>query len=117
MTTLQYPPDFDKNKFIMPEGLELPTLTWYDDRVESVEDLTPEQEAALQNALDNWNAEWQADQNFRQAVKDLATSAVGVRVDNLTTNQLKAMLAILLFQSGGLNRQLEVKPLKEWVRD
>ena len=53
---------------------------------------------------------------LRQQVLTIAQSAVGVRVDGLTTRQLQAVLAILLRKEGALNPDLTIRPLSDWVR-
>lgn len=55
-------------------------------------------------------------QQARANLIDVAQSAAGVSYADLTTAQLKALLAALLYQAGGLNNDLTVKPLSEWLR-
>jgi hypothetical protein len=46
-----------------------------------------------------------------------AQGAVGVTLANLTAAQIKALLACLLYQAGGVDiKTMQVKPLGEWLR-
>jgi hypothetical protein len=54
--------------------------------------------------------------NLRNQIITIAQSAVGVRVDQLTAAQVRALNAIELWQKGALNNDLTVKPLAQWVR-
>lgn len=58
-----------------------------------------------------------AEQQARADLIGVAQSAVGQSYTALTVDQLKALLAALLWQSGGLANDLTVKPLNEWLRD
>lgn len=53
---------------------------------------------------------------LRQRVIMLAQSAVGVQIDALTAAQVRALIALLLWQAGAIDRAGMVKPLGEWVR-
>lgn len=53
---------------------------------------------------------------LRQALITQAQSAVGVRVDQLSAAQQKAMVAILLWNAGGLNPDMTIAPLATFVR-
>ena len=52
----------------------------------------------------------------RDAVKAIAQSAVGVAVNDLTTQQLKSMVAVLLWKAGAVDSDLTIKPLGEWTK-
>lgn len=52
---------------------------------------------------------------YRQ-VKQAAQSAVGVALTDLTTNQIKALLAVLLFEKKAVDNDGNIRPLAEWVR-
>jgi hypothetical protein len=52
----------------------------------------------------------------RDRIRTAAQSAVGVAFDQLTTTQLRALFAILLYREGALNRHGIVRPLPEWVK-
>lgn len=62
---------------------------------------SPEQEAKAQN-LDR--------------IKTAAQAAVGVALADLTTGQIKALMAVLLWRAGGVNTDGTVKPLGEWLK-
>lgn len=49
-------------------------------------------------------------------VLPVAQSAVGIRFDQLTASQLRALAAILFWQAGALDGNGIVQPLAGWVR-
>lgn len=53
---------------------------------------------------------------LRQQVRDLAISAVGVALNDLTAGQRNALLAILLWKAGAIGPEMTVNPLAEWVK-
>lgn len=53
---------------------------------------------------------------LRSRVVQAAQSAIGVRVDDLLAGQVRALLAIVLWQAGALDKDGKVKPLGDWVR-
>jgi hypothetical protein len=53
----------------------------------------------------------------RASIKANAQSAVGVTYDALTVDQLKALLAAVINELGGLAADGSIKPLAEWLRD
>lgn len=53
---------------------------------------------------------------LRQAVLTLAGSAVGQSIGALTAAQVRALVAILLWQAGALKPDGTVRPLAEWAR-
>lgn len=44
-----------------------------------------------------------------------ALTAVGVRLVDLTAAQIKAIMALVLYNQGGVSSTLTVKPLTSWV--
>lgn len=52
---------------------------------------------------------------LRARVLALAQSAVGTRVDDLLAGQVKALVAILLWQAGAIDNAGVVLPLAQWV--
>jgi hypothetical protein len=53
---------------------------------------------------------------FRTQISALAQTAVGVRLQDLTQAQIKALMAILLYESGGVDpATLQVRPLEQWA--
>lgn len=52
---------------------------------------------------------------FRQQILTLAQSTVGVRVDQLTAVQVRALFAVILRQEGALTPDLTIRPLAQWV--
>lgn len=52
---------------------------------------------------------------LRGQLASLAQSAVGVRLDALTTSQLRALLACLLRKVGGVRKDMTVAPLEDWL--
>lgn len=51
---------------------------------------------------------------LEQQLINLAQSTVGVRVDELTANQTRALLALLLRRAGAVDAGLAVRPLRDW---
>jgi hypothetical protein len=51
----------------------------------------------------------------RQTVLQIAASAVGVRVTELTTAQIKAILTCVLYRAGAIDEELKVQPLNTWL--
>jgi hypothetical protein len=61
------------------------------------------------------NGETQADK-FRDAIIATAQGAVGVALKDLTSAQIKSLMAILLYKARGVDPvTLAVKPLSAWV--
>jgi len=54
--------------------------------------------------------------NVKGQITTLAQSAVGVPLADLTQAQIKALMACLLFNAGGVDpATLQVRPLAQWV--
>lgn len=53
---------------------------------------------------------------LRQRVMTLAQTAVGIRVNDLTAGQVRALLALLLWRTGALDREGNVRALDQWTR-
>jgi hypothetical protein len=51
----------------------------------------------------------------RQQILTIAQSAVGIRVDQLTAVQLRALFAVILWKEDAIDAGLLVRPLSEWV--
>lgn len=49
-------------------------------------------------------------------LKTLALSTVGVDLEDLTNPQIKALLAVLLYDAKAIDDQGKIRPLREWVR-
>lgn len=80
-------------------------------------DPTPQQIAAALAARLAAAQQAQADAlALRSTILATARTAEGVLLANLTTNQIKALLAILLWKEGGVKADMTVKPLSEWVK-
>ncbi len=73
-------------------------------------------DAAMQARAENHLRRAQESLALRQRVRDLAQSAVGVRIDLLSAPQVRALQAVLLWQAGALDKDGVVQPLAEWVR-
>ena len=52
---------------------------------------------------------------LRESVKTIAQSTVGVTLNDLTVLQIKSLVAVLLWQAGGISSDMKVNPLKDWV--
>jgi len=48
-------------------------------------------------------------------IRTLAQSTVGVALADLTQAQLKALVAVLLWESGAVDLDGRIRPLREWV--
>ncbi len=75
--------------------------------------------AQLQAASDAYDAQ-QAQQAsdaaaLRTLVRNTAQSAVGVALTSLTAAQVRALLAVLLWKNGALDKSGTVRPLDEWA--
>lgn len=78
---------------------------------------TPQQSADAASAREAAEAQDRADAaTLRARVLSVAQGAVGQQLDTLTAVQVRALMAILLWQAGGLTRSGAVRPLSEWVR-
>jgi hypothetical protein len=53
---------------------------------------------------------------LRSKVLTTAQSAAGVRIDDLTAAQVRALLACLLYQAGALDTAGVVQPLAAWLK-
>ncbi len=54
-------------------------------------------------------------ENTASQVRALAASVVGVALTSLTTEQVRAVVALLLLDTGALDENLVIKPLDEWT--
>lgn len=76
-------------------------------------------EAELQAASDAYDAaKAQADADaaeLRTRVRTTAQSAVGVIITDLTAGQVRALLAVLLWKAGALDKDGKIRPLSEWA--
>lgn len=73
-------------------------------------------EAELQAAYTDWLDEQAAATTLRDQIVTTAQSAVGVSITALTAAQARALLAILLYQTGAIDLSGTVRPLNEWTR-
>lgn len=55
------------------------------------------------------------DQKIRSMIVQTATSAVGVKLTDLTLAQIKALIACMLYKAGGVDETGTVRPLREWL--
>ena len=77
---------------------------------------TPAELQTASDAYDAQQAQLAADATaLRQHVINLAQSAVGVAIDNLTAAQIKALFAVILWKAGALDKNGIVQPLATWV--
>jgi XkdW protein len=76
---------------------------------------TPAQLQAASDAYDVTLAQAASDASaLRTQVVNVAQSAVGVLLTNLTAAQVRALLAVLLWKGGALDKDGKVRPLNEW---
>lgn len=79
-------------------------------------DPTPAEIAAALAAQQQQDQQARTDAaQLRQQVLTLANSAAGVRVDALTAPQVRALVSLLLWQAGALNKDGTVRPLADWI--
>lgn len=80
-------------------------------------DPTPEQIAAAIAARETATLQAAADAAaLRQQILQAAQSTVGVVIDQLTAQQRNALVALLLYKAGAIDKDLKIKPLTEWVK-
>ena len=72
-------------------------------------------DAAREQERQEAEAEQAAVRTLRGEIRSTAQSAVGVRFDQLTAAQLRALLAVLLYREGALDRSGVVRPPAEWA--
>lgn len=56
-------------------------------------------------------------QQARQALIAIAQGAVGVAVADWTAAQVRAIVGIIAWQLGGVDKDTKLRPLAQWVRD
>jgi hypothetical protein len=49
-------------------------------------------------------------------IKNVAQTTVGIRVDQLSSTQVRALFAIILFKESAIDTSLKIKPLSQWVK-
>lgn len=77
---------------------------------------TPAELEAASAAFDAAKAQADTDAaQLRSQVISVANSAAGVLITNLTAVQVRALLAVLLWKNGALDRTGTVRPLVEWA--
>lgn len=67
--------------------------------------------AAIRSAETQEGAEGEV---LRGRVRTLAQSAVGIQVDALTAPQVRALLIVLLYKRGAIDRTGAIRPFAEW---
>lgn len=79
-------------------------------------DPTPAQSAAALAAMAATDAQAKTDAALLRArVLAQAQSAVGVQIDQLTAPQIRALVALLLFKQGAIDKSGAVLPLVGWL--
>lgn len=84
--------------------------------------ITPAQAATVATVIANhvpnptYFPEEQDAAQARQTLLTAAQSAVGVAAADWTNVQMRALLALLIYQAGGLDKDTKVKLLAQWVR-
>lgn len=82
--------------------------------LEFAPDLTAEEQTTLAAIFDRCAS---PTPEARALVLQTAQTAVGIRYDQLTAAQVRALAAILFWQAGALKADGTVRPLAQWVRD
>ncbi len=115
---LNYRPD-EAGRFVVDWRWQDEWLTLYIDptsqQIEVDDSISPERLAVLQAALDRPQIEAERSAAMQNVI-DLAQSAVGVDIRNLSQNQILALLAVVLWDKKAIARDLTIRPLGEWVR-
>lgn len=76
---------------------------------------TPAQLVAASNAYDAAQAQAASEAGaLRSQVVTQANSAVGIVITALTAAQVRALLAVLLWRGGALDKDGKVRPLGQW---
>jgi hypothetical protein len=101
----------------LPEGITIPHSKLASDWPGALPtEPTPTESEAAIAAHETARGDRHADALLRrQGARNLAESAVGVKVGQLTPRQVEALLGLLLLQSGALDDGLLVRPLDEWA--
>lgn len=75
----------------------------------------PPTEAEILAEWGRYLEEEEARTTLRQQIKNTAASAVGTNIRDLTAAQVKALLAIWLYDIGAIDNAGEIRPLAEWM--
>lgn len=76
---------------------------------------TPAQLTAASNAYDAAQTQAASEaQSLRSQVITQANSAVGIVITALTAAQVRALLVVLLYKGGALDKDGKVRPLGQW---
>lgn len=107
-------------RFNAPTGNSMADVEWVSDPSAPSTRPTDAEVLTAANELENDEIEEQNNRNTTvQQVQNIAQSAVGVRIQDLTATQLQALLAILLWKERALEVEngtdVIVRPLNEWV--
>lgn len=101
-----------------PHLRSMEAAAWLAQRGPLPADPTPEESAAAIAALQQATATDAADAAaLRQRVLGLANSAVGIQIDALTAGQVRALMALLLWRAGALDKTGAIKPLVGWLNN
>lgn len=115
---MSYQPD-QGGRFVINWRWQGKWLTLYVDptnqQIEVDDSISPERLVVLRAALARPQAEAEK-QAAMQNIIDLAGSAVGVDIRNLSQNQILSLLAIVLWDKRAIGNDLTIRPLAEWVR-
>lgn len=72
--------------------------------------------AAIQAAIARATQTEPARAPVLRRIKALARSTVGIDLEDLTNLQIKALLAVLLYDARAIDDNGRIRPLKDWVR-
>lgn len=90
-------------------------FTWQDDVIE-VDDQYLALIATIQAAIARATQTKPARAPVLRRIKALARSTVGINLEDLTNLQIKALLAVLLYDARAIDDNGRIRPLKDWVR-
>lgn len=86
-------------------------------QLESIATTPVEIESKIEQFVSRFNTkqiEYQQLETTQNRIKVLVQSSVGVDLELLTNAQIKALLAVLLWQRGAIAGDGTIKPLSEW---
>ena len=73
-------------------------------------------EIAIQTIIDAHDPDIPtAKEALKAKIISLAQSATGVALNDLTNSQIRALVAVMLWKSGGVASDMTVKSLREWI--
>lgn len=117
MTTINLPDGFN-NAHLFQHPVDFPYQLDWDMQNRTVDILgQPSQTEIelLQTALQNHERRVTERKNVLNNIKQTAETTVGVPITQLDNNQIKSLLAVLLWKNGAIANDATIKPLSDWI--